>query len=261
MVSRLATTGILVLLHGAPCLGLSDAGRALITRAMAGPVYVTDPADSAELLGLVHEAEAAVETPTWPQARERLLGNWRLVATTRTVGSEVLQQMGRQPALGTFAITQQWKEGDDGLRCDNVITIGRPNDGLLSAWTLLPAGGQSSLRLQHRAVCVEDGTPAAGRLRMRAELDAAILDGNRRAGDAVETIVSLPFPPRLPGLPPPPSLPITQLSDAIADAGTFDTTVLDESLRVVRGMPRRGEETGAVRIFVREEVGRPLPTW
>ena len=51
-------------------------------------------------------------------------------------------------------------------------------------------------------------------------------------------------------MPPPPQIPIPGLVDAIADAGTFDITYLDESVRVARGAGRDSE--GVLRIFVSE---------
>lgn len=124
------------------------------------------------------------------------------------------------------------------------------------AWTLLPAGGESSLTLQHAATVVVDGTAADlshAPLRISVALDAVVLDGNRRAGDAVETIMALPVPPRFPGVPPPPSLP-ARLARAVADAGTFEVTYLDGDLRIARGA------TGELRIFARDDGGG-LPTW
>ena len=76
-------------------------------------------------------------------------------------------------------MAQNWKfcaATTSALRCDNVVSIGRPNGGLLSAWTLLQAGGQSSLTLQHKAKVLHDGT-AAQPLRIAIELDAVILGG------------------------------------------------------------------------------------
>ena len=162
----------------------------------------TSGSDRDELIKLATAAEQAAKaadaTPKWPQCAEALCdGRWRLVATTRTGGSELLQQMGKQPALGTFRVEQDWSQRDGSLRCEHVVTVGRPNGGLLSAWTLLPAGGQSSLRLQHSARVVNDGAQANVPLRIAIELDALLLDGNRAAGEPVERIVSLPLPPQL----------------------------------------------------------------
>ena len=88
-------------------------------------------------------------------------------------------------------------------------------------------------------------------------LNAVVLDANRRAGDPPETIVAMPLPPQLlPGVPmlPPPPLP-PAVTRAVADAGTFDVTFVDERLRIVRGL------TGELRIFERVEEDVPLPTW
>ena len=238
------------------------AGFALLTRAAEGATYITSGSDRDELIKLATAAEQAAKaadaTPTWPQCAEALCdGRWRLVATTRTGGSELLQQMGKQPALGTFRVEQDWSQRDGSLRCDNVVTVGRPNGGLLSAWTLLPAGGQSSLRLQHSARVVNDGAQANVPLRIAIELDALLLDGNRAAGEPVERIVSLPLPPQLlPGLPPPPSLSSLPLP-GLAEAGTFDVTYMDESVRIVRAA------SNVLRIFARDQISAndELPTW
>lgn len=253
-------------------LGLvtTASSRALLTRCISVKrrPYVTTAAERAELMAMVDkveaEARAAGRCPQWPRDADALCqGSWRLVATTRTVGSELLQQMAEQPALGTFRIRQNWKQREGELRCDNVITIGRPNNGLLSAWTLLPAGGESSLTLQHKATVVVDGREADfsldAPLRLSIELDAVVLDGNRRAGEAVETIVALPVPPRFPGVPPPPSLP-TGLAQAVADAGTFTVTYLDDGLRIVRGVTVDSDGQRPLRIFARDNGGA-LPTW
>ena len=171
--------------------------------------------------------------------------------------------MARQPALGTFRVAQNWKEreADGALRCDNVISVGRPNGGLLSAWTLLQAGGQSSLTLQHKAKVLQDGTAAQQPLRIAIELDAVVLGGNRQAGEPEEPILQLPFPPALlPGLPPPPSLPIPGLAAALEEVGTVEVTVLDEQLRVVRGVA--GARADVLRVFIRDDAGGgALPTW
>eukprot|EP00908_Phaeocystis_cordata_P008082 Transcript_18750.p1 GENE.Transcript_18750~~Transcript_18750.p1 ORF type:complete len:267 (-),score=74.54 Transcript_18750:302-1060(-) len=249
-------------LLASPC-GLSVSGRALLNRATELPVYVTKDADRAELLSLAAAAETEARdsgaSPEWPRDSELLCQEWRLIATTRTAGSDALQQMAKQPALGTFRVAQNWKERDGTLRCDNVVSIGRPNDGLLSAWTLLPAGGQSSLKLLHKARVVSEGQP----LRITIELDAVVLDGNRKAGEPVEPILQLPLPPRLaPGLPPPPALPVPGLAAAVEEAGTFEVTLLDEQLRVVRGRTPGGAGGGEVlRVFARDTTGGELPTW
>ena len=152
-------------------------------------MYVTAAADREELFALAEAAEAEAlalgTTPQWPRDASALCQRWRLIATTRTAGSELLQQMARQPALGTFRVSQNWKERetDGALRCDNVVSIGRPNGGLLSAWTLLQAGGQSSLTLQHKAKVLQDGT--AGQQPLRIAIEEA--DSIAAAVAAVET--------------------------------------------------------------------------
>ena len=234
-------------LLASPC-GLSVSGRALLNRATEMPVYVTKDADRAELLSLAAAAETEARdsgaSPEWPRDSELLCQDWRLIATTRTTGSDALQQMAKQPALGTFRVAQNWKERHGTLRCDNVVSIGRPNDGLLSAWTLLPAGGQSSLKLLHKARVVSEGQP----LRITIELDAVVLDGNRKAGDEAEIIAQAPFPPRLIPNVPPPQLPIPGLKEAVEEAGTFDVTVLDESDDVEKLLVARSAR-GEVRVF------------
>ena len=246
----------------------SPASRALLLRATELPVYVTAAADREELFALAEAAEAEAlalgTTPQWPRDASALCQRWRLIATTRTAGSELLQQMARQPALGTFRVAQNWKERepDGALRCDNVVSIGRPNGGLLSAWTLLQAGGQSSLTLQHKAKVLQDGTAGQQPLRIAIELDAVVLGGNRQAGEPEEPILQLPFPPALlPGLPPPPALPVPPgLASALEEVGTVEVTVLDEQLRVVRGVA--GARADVLRVFARDDTGGgALPTW
>ena len=221
-------------------------------------MYVTAAADREELFALAEAAEAEAlalgTTPQWPRDASALCQRWRLIATTRTAGSELLQQMARQPALGTFRVAQNWKERetDGALRCDNVVSIGRPNGGLLSAWTLLQAGGQSSLTLQHKAKVLQDGTAGQQPLRIAIELDAVVLGGNRQAGEPEEPILQLPFPPALP-VPP-------GLAAALEEVGTVEVTVLDEQLRVVRGVA--GARADVLRVFARDDAGGgALPTW
>ena len=224
--------------------GLSLTSQALLARAYELPVYVTDLEQKTALLDLVAAAEADASPPAWPDCSEALCRRWSLVATTRTSGSVALQKMEQQPALGRFGVAQDWrKTGDGELRCENVITIERPDDGLLSAWTLLPPGGKSSLRLLHKAR-VESEAP----LRFCIELDALVLDGNRKAGDEAEIIAQAPFPPRLIPNVPPPQLPIPGLKEAVEEAGTFDVTVLDESDDVEKLLIARSAR-GEVRVF------------
>ena len=93
-------------------------------------------------------------------------------------------------------------------------------------------------------------------LRRRRPGPPSNVDGNRAAGEPVQTIVSVPLPPMLiPGLPPPPALPIPGLAAAIEEAGLFETTYLDEQLRIVRGA------NGALRVFERDDGDETMPTW
>ena len=262
---RVAMRSLLALLLLPRCLSVrapsasaasAASAAALLRRATELPnTYVTDAADISELRRLADAAAAEAELPAWPEAANLLCQKWRLLATTQTAGSELLQTMQKQPALGTFRVQQNWQQCDGQLRCDNVVTIGRPNDGLLSAWTLLPAGGQSSLTLQHKVTVVDDG--ASGQpLQFSLDLDAVTLDGNRRAGDPVETIITMPLPPQLlPGLPPPPELPVPALRDAIREAGSVNIVYLDDRLRIARS------PSDVLRVFVRDDDCEALPTW
>jgi len=126
--------------------------------------------------------------------------------------------MDAQPdTLGAVSVRQRLSKDTSGLRCDNSLTVERPTDGLLSAWTLLPVGGQSSLNLQHSAQVLSE-TP----LRLGITFDRFSLDGNRRAGDEPEEIVSLPV------------LSLPGLGSSVTDEGTFEVIYLDDSLRVTR---------------------------
>ena len=110
-----------------------------------------------------------------------------------------------------------------------------------------------------KAKVLQDGTAAQQPLRIAIELDAVVLGGNRQAGEPEEPILQLPFPPALlPGLPPPPALPIPGLAAALEEVGTVDVTLLDEQLRVVRGVA--GARADVLRVFVRDDAGG-LPTW
>lgn len=230
---------------------------ALLSKAMDGATYVTSETERAELEKLALATEQAAQragmVPTWPECVQDLCHRWLLLATTRTAGSDILQQMGKQPALGTFRITQQFLERDGVLRCNNVITLGRSDAGLMSTWTLLPPGGQSSLKQLHAARVINHGesggAAAAKPMRIAIELDSFIVDGNRAAGEPAETIVAANLP-----LPPPLPLPLP-ISKALEEAGTLDVTYLDERLRIVRA------PGGVLRIFARlDEAGR-MPTW
>ena len=59
-----------------------------------------------------------------------------------------------------------------------------------------------------------------------------------------------PFPSRLP---PPPALPIPGLAAALEEVGTVEVTVLDEQLRVVRGVA--GARADVLRVFIRDDAG------
>ena len=93
-------------------------------------------------------------------------------------------------------------------------------------------------------------------------VDAVVLGGNRQAGEPEEPILQLPFPPALlPGLPPPPALPVPPgLASALEEVGTVEVTVLDEQLRVVRGVA--GARADVLRVFALDDAGGgALPTW
>ena len=198
-----------------PCAVASmDASRALVAYAKAGPIFVSSAVRARGLEArarAVEEAAAQQRPPEWPRDVDLLCGRWELVATTRG-SANLLQTMRDQPALGSANVFQEWSREGDAVRCDNVITIGRPNGGLLSAWTLLAPGTSSSLRLRHAAKVVSAREP----LTLDLELDGVAVDGSR-PGEAAQTILSLPLP-----------------RSAAGEAGLFDTTFLDDALRIAR---------------------------
>ena len=211
-----------------------DTARLLAT-ARGTPLFATSAQDARTLDSLVAEATAApaYSPPAWPRDAEMLCGNWRLITTTNgRTGGPVLPLMDAQPdALGAVSVRQRLSRSASGLRCDNVITIARPAGGILSAWTLLPVGGQSSLNLQHRAMVLSESP-----LRLGIVFDRVTLDANRRGGEAPEEIVSLPVL-SLPGF------------GGMSEEGTFDVVYLDDRLRVTRG-------GGSLRIFERDTQER-----
>jgi hypothetical protein len=176
----------------------------------------------------------------WPQDRSLLCHSWKLLATTNAAAvGPLLPAMDARPAqLGACSISQQWSERPGGIRCNNIVTISRPEDSWSSTWTLLPVGGESSLTLEHRATVVNPSSP----LTIAIQLDQVALDANRRAGEAVEEIVSLPVPP----------IP----SGALADSGHIEIVLLNEDALVTRSVPS-SSRPASLRVFGRRPP--PLP--
>jgi len=193
-------------------MDVSRAREGLVAYAKAGPIFINSAVRARRLESRARAVEAAGQRPPeWPRDADLLCGRWELVATTRG-GADLLQTVRDQPALGSANVYQDWSREGDEVRCDNVITIGRPNAGLLSAWTLLAPGTSSSLRLRHAAAVVSAREP----LTIDLELDGVVVDGSR-PGEDVQTIFSLPMP-----------------RSAAGEAGLFETTFLDDALRIAR---------------------------
>ena len=203
--------GILLLV----CTDATDPVRTLLAHARAAPTWITSIADTYALERRVD----AVEAMEWPRDADLLCGRWELLATTQARGAGLLRAMRRDPALGRVDVYQDIRRDNDNdaLRLDNVITIRRDDDGWRSAWTLLAPKTRSSLVLKHAATV--DG------LRIRARLDGVEVDGTR-VGEAPQTIAALP----LPGI--------------TGEAGAFDTTYVDDVLRIARS-------SDALRVFER----------
>lgn len=159
-----------------------------------------------------------------------------MATTNSDVAGPLLPRMDSNPTtLGAVAVSQRWHQRDDsGLRCDNILKISRPDDSWSSAWTLLPAGGESSLILQHSAQLVSAESP----LTIQISLDRIVLDGNRKAGDAPEEIVALPTPP---------------LPAFVGDVGKFDVVLLDDRVQVTRAKASPFGGASALRIFARRD--------
>ena len=193
----------------------TDPVRTLLTHARASPTWITSIADT---YALERRADA-VEAMEWPRDADLLCGRWELLATTQARGAGLLRAMRRDPALGRVDVYQDIRRDNDNdaLRLDNVITIRRDDDGWRSAWTLLAPKTRSSLVLKHAATV--EGT------RIRATLDGIEVDGTR-VGEAPQTIAALP----LPGI--------------TGEAGVFDTSYVDDVLRIARS-------SDALRVFER----------
>ena len=194
--------GILLLIGTAQCHAATDPVRTLLTHARAAPTWITSIADTYALQQHVD----AVEAMEWSRDADLLCGRWELLATTQAQGAGLLRAMRRDPTLGRVDVFQDIRRNRD-WRLDNIITIRREDGGWRSAWTLLSPGTRSSLVLKHTATV--EGT------RVRAALDGVEVDGTR-VGEAPQTIAALP----LPGI--------------TSEAGAFDTSYVDDVLRIAR---------------------------
>ena len=127
--------------------------------------------------------------------------------------------------MGAVCVTQRLSRNGDGgggasdrLRCDDGITIVRPDGSVLSAWTLLPAGGRSTLTLRRRAT-VALREP----LRVATSLEALVVDADRGPGTAASMVgPALPVPP-------------------VTGGSAVDITYLDDELRVCRDVRLFGQ--------------------
>ena len=189
----------------------TDQVRTLLSHARAAPTWITSVADTYALERRVD----AVEAMACPRDVDLLCGRWELLATTQARGAGLLRAMRRDPTLGRVDVFQDIRRNNDALRLDNIITIRRDDDGWRSAWTLLAPKTRSSLVLRHAAT-VEG-------MRVRARLDGIEVDGTR-SNKPPETIAALP----LPGI--------------TGEAGAFDTTYVDDVLRIARS-------SDALRVF------------
>ena len=132
--------------------------------------------------------------------------------------------------MGDVIVSQRITADRGRLRCDECLTIVRPDDSLLSAWTLLPPGGRSTLTTRQRARVLVEVEP----LRLAVSVDGLDVDADRGPGTAPSMLA-----PTLPIV-----LPVVPL--------TFDVTYLDAQIRVSRDAPRFGRRR-ALRIYERED--------
>ena len=220
------------------------ASQTLLNFARSGPLYVSSAAQRTELEKLCSDAVAeAAESPAWPRDAALLCQPWDLIATTNAaVAGPILPRMDADPSmLGAVAVSQSFQQAES-FRCDNILKVSRPENTWTSAWTLLPTGGESSLRLEHAATVVAAQTP----LKISLSLDRISLDGNRRAGDAPEEIIALPTPPL------PPFLRGT--------VGQFEVVLLSEDVYVTRGAASPFGDSPALRIFARPPTAHATAT-
>ena len=201
----------------------------LLAAARAAPLYVTS--GGAELERLASAAEISSPAPSWPRDADALCGRWRLLATTetRSAGPLLPRIASGPPAVGDVSVSQRIAVDRGRLRCEEYLTVVRPDGSLLSAWTLLPPGGRSTLTTRQRARVVE-----AEPLRLAVSVDALEIDADRGPGTTPSMLA--------------PALPIVL---PVAPS-TFDVTYLDERIRVSRDAPRFGGQQ-TLRIYERED--------